>query len=256
MKLLLSLLVALPLLADETAKLHALFDRAWEARLKDDPLLATSVGRHEYNDRLPAISAKDLERQHAEAKALLAELGAIDRAKLRAAQIVKYDMFRWNVVKAVAGYELGDYQLPINADSGVHTDFSRLSKDVPLATVKDYDNYVARLRAWPAYVRDQIAHMRRGLERGMTIPRVTLEGYDRTISAHVVDDPAASVFWEPFAKFPSTVPASEHERLRREGRAAVAEGAIAGYRALLDFFQKEYFPGARKTLGASALPNG
>ena len=255
-RLILLLLIAMPVVADETAKLHALFDRAWEARLKDDPLFATSVGRHEYNDRLPSISPKDLERQHAEAKAMLAELGAIDRAKLPAAQAVNYDMFRWNLENAVANYELGDYQLPFTADSGFHTDFARLAKDVPLATVKDYENYIARLRAWPMYIREQITHLRRGIARGMTIPRATLTGYDVTMSAHVVDDPAKSVFWEPFDKFPASIPASEHERLRREGRAAVVEGAIAGYHDLLDFFRKEYLPASRTTLGASELPNG
>ena len=65
-----------------------------------------------------------------------------------------------------------------------------------------------------------------------------------------------SVFWAPFEKFPASIPASEHERLRAAGRAAVTGGAIAGYRELLEFFQKEYMPKARTTLGASELPNG
>ncbi|HEV7241696.1 MAG TPA: DUF885 domain-containing protein [Thermoanaerobaculia bacterium] len=257
MKRLLALLslLALPVFADETAKLHALFDRVWETQLKEEPMFATSVGRHEYGDRLPSIAPADLERQYTFAKATLAELATIDRAKLPASEAVNYDMFRRQMEDAVAGYELGDYQLPFNADSGFHTGFSRLAKEVPLATAKDYDNYNARLRAWPRYVREQIAHLRAGLKRGMTIPRVTLEGYDGTISAHVVDDPSKSVFWLPFEKFPSTVPASEHERLRRDGRAAVL-AAISGYAELLDFFRKEYLPGARTTLGAYELPNG
>jgi uncharacterized protein (DUF885 family) len=71
----------------------------------------------------------------------------------------------------------------------------------------------------------------------------------------VVDDPEKSVFWEPFKKFPSTVPESEHDRLRREGREAVL-AAVSGYKAFYDFFVNEYFPGTRTTLGASELPNG
>jgi len=242
--------------ADEVTKLHALFDRAWEMQLENRPLFATSAGRHEYNHLLPSVTPKDLERMHTEAKAALAELQGIDRSKLPPAEVVNYDMFRQFVEDDVAGYELGDYQIPFNADSGFHTDFSRLAKDVPLATTKDYENYIARLRAWPRFVREQIALMRMGLRRGMTVPRATLDGYDRTMAAHVVEDVTKSVFWEPFVSFPSSVPASEHERLRREGRAAVREGAITGYRELLEFFQKEYLPGARTTLGASEMPNG
>ena len=96
--------------------------------------------------------------------------------------------------------------------------------------------------------------MRTGLKRGMTVPRATLEGYEGTITAHVLDDPAKSVFWAPFEKFPSTIPEAQRERLRQAGRKAVMEGAVAGYREFLDFFRKEYLPNARTTLGASELP--
>jgi uncharacterized protein (DUF885 family) len=242
--------------ADEAARLHDLFKREWELRLKEDPLLATSVGRHEYDDRLPSVSFADLERQIGETRAFLAELNAIDRSQLPAVDQVNYDIFKRQLENGIAGFELGDYQMPFNADSGFHSGFSRLPEEVPLATVKDYQNYVSRLRAWPRYVREQIELMRMGLKRGMSVPRETLTGYDKTISAHVLDDPTKSVFWAPFEKFPSTVPEGERERLSREGRSAVTDGAIAGYREFLDFYRKEYQPQARATLAASALPNG
>jgi uncharacterized protein (DUF885 family) len=242
--------------ADEVARLHALFDRAWETQLRENPLFATSVGRHEYDDRMPSVTMADLERRHAHTKAALAELAAIDRAKLPPAEVVNYDIFKQRLEDSSASFDLGDYQVPFNADSGFHSGFSRLPKDVPLATVKDYDNYISRLKAWPRYVREEIALMRIGIKRGMTIPRATLEGYDSTITAHIVDDPAKSVFWAPFAKFPSSVPESERGRLQSEGRAAVMDGAVVGYREFLDFFRNEYLPNARTTLGASELPNG
>jgi uncharacterized protein (DUF885 family) len=250
-------LLALPALAaDEVAKLHDLFDRSWEIRLKEDPFFATSVGRHEYDDRLPSMTLADLERQTAETKALLAELAAIDRSKLPAGEVVNYDIFQRQLENGIASFELGDYQMPFNADSGFHTGLARMPEEVPLATVKDYDNYLSRLKALPRYMREQIELMRMGLKRGMTVPRATLDGYENTISAHVLDDPTKSVFWVPFEKIPSNIPEAERERLRREGRAAVVDGAIASYREFLDFYRKEYLPNARKTLAASELPNG
>jgi uncharacterized protein (DUF885 family) len=242
--------------ADEASRLHDLFKREWEVRLKEDPLFATSVGRHEYDDQLPVMSFAELQRQNVESKAFLAELDAIDRSRLAAGEQVDADIFRRQLENRIAGFELGDYQMPFNADSGFHSGFSRLPEEVPLATVKDYQNYTSRLRAWPRFVREEIELMRMGIKRGMTVPRETLTGYDKTITAHVLDDPAKSVFWVPFAKFPSTVPAGERERLSREGRSAVVDGAIAGYREFLDFYRKEYEPHARATLAASELPNG
>lgn len=240
----------------EVAKLHALFDGNWEARLKESPLFATSVGRHEYDDRLPSVTPADLARRQSDRKKTLDDLAMIDRAKLPATERVNYDIFKEQIEEAVESYDFADYEMPLNADSGFHSYFSRLPKEMPLATVKDYENYISRLGQWPRYVREQIALMRLGLESGRTVPRATLEGVDKTIAVHVVDDPAKSVFWAPFEKFPSTVPAPEQERLRDAGRQAIINGAVAGYREFLDFFRNEYLPGARTTLAASDLPDG
>ena len=239
----------------EADRLHALFNREWKNRLQGDPLFATSVGHNEYNDRLPAMAPEDLKRRQEEAKGFLAELAAIDRSRLAREDLVSYDIFRRQLEDRIAGYDFGDDQMPFNADSGFHSDFSRLPDVVPLVTPKDYENYLSRLRAWPRFVDQEIVQMRLGLRRGMTIPRAVLGGLEKTISVHVVDDPQKSLFWKPFERFPFTVPEGERERLRREGRQAVLE-TVAGYRKFLDFYLKEYQPGARPTLAASELPNG
>jgi uncharacterized protein (DUF885 family) len=242
--------------ADEVVRLHALFDRTWETNIKESPMFATSVGRHKYDDRLGSSTMADLERRNAQEKATLAELKAIDRSKLPPEEMVNYDIFEQQIENGIASFELGDYQMPFNADSGFHSGFARLAQNMPMATTKDYENYISRLNQWPRHVREEIALMRIGIARGMTVARATLDGYDSTITAHIVDDPEKSVFWKPFAKFPSTVPEGDRERLRQAGRKAVMEGAVVGYTEFLDFFHNEYLPHARTTLGASELPNG
>jgi uncharacterized protein (DUF885 family) len=52
------------------------------------------------------------------------------------------------------------------------------------------------------------------------------------------------------------VPEGDRGRLRDGGRAAIGEAVVPAYRSLLDFFTREYIPGARTTIGASALPDG
>ena len=242
--------------ADEASRLHDLFTREWETRLKEDPLQATAVGRHEYDALLPSARPEDLERRAAADRKILAELTAIDRTKLSPEDQVSADMLRREIEDRIADFELGGWQMPFNADSGFHIGFARLPEDMTLATTQDYENYIARLRAWPRFVTELIGLMRTGVERGMTVPKATLAGYETTIAAHVVDDPAKSVFWAPFESFPPTVPERDRERLRQEGKRAVQEGGIAGYRAFLDFYTREYYPKARTTLAASELPKG
>ncbi|HVT56936.1 MAG TPA: DUF885 domain-containing protein [Thermoanaerobaculia bacterium] len=258
---LVSLLCLMPLpaalaAADETARLHDLFAREWEQRLRDNPLFATSVGRHEYDAQLPEVSYPELERRHQAAKTLLAELAAIDLSRLPAADAVNAAIWKEQLDERIAGFELGTYQMPFNADSGFHTGFAMLPDQMPFATVRDYENYLARLRAWPRYVAQQIELMRMGIARGFTVPRAVLDGYERTISSHVVDDPAKSVFHRPFERFPATMPGADRERLGRAAREALDAGVIAGYKSFLAFYLAEYLPHARATTAAFDLPNG
>lgn len=102
----------------------------------------------------------------------------------------------------------------------------------------------------------QIATMRQGIAGGYTLPRVALEGALGSISAHVKDDPTATVFFAPFRSFPAAVGAADRERLTEPGRRAIAESVVPAYRQFLEFVQREYLPAARATIAASALPNG
>src|ERR1700720_2417391 len=240
----------------DAAHLHALFDREWKMRLRDEPLLATGVGRQEYDALLPEVPHADLERRHRARQALVAELASIDLSQLSIADVVNAQIWRAQLEDRIAEFELGSYQMPFNADSGFHTGFAMLPDRMPFATRRDYENYLSRLRAWPRYVGQQIELMRMGIRRGFTVPRATLAGYEQTISAHVVDDPAKSVFYKPFERFPAAMPEAEREVLREQARAAILDGAVAGYRLLLDFYRAEYLPHARATIGASELPDG
>jgi uncharacterized protein (DUF885 family) len=242
--------------ASPTARLHDLFDREWRYRLQEDPLFATSVGVHDFDDRLPSQSIADQKRRAAADRVFLEELEGIDRAKLSSEDRLNAEIFESQLRDGLASFEFGEYQIPLNADSGFQSEFARLADVVPLATVKDYESYTARLRAFPHYVDQNIELMRAGIASGMTLPRAVLDGIEVTMQAHIVDDPAKSVFWPPFATFPSTVPAGEQERLRAAGRKAIVEAVVPAYAHLLDFMVHEYIPKARPTLGASELPNG
>ena len=254
--LVLASLLPLGAAPSERQRLHDLFEREWAFRLQENPLLATSVGVHEHDDRLPAASLGDEARRAEATRAFLGEAATIDPARLDGQDRVSLAIFSRQLQDRIADFELGEHFFPFNADSGFHTEFAQLPKTAPLRTVRDYEAYLARLNAWPRYVQEHVGLLREAIARGMTQPRVVLEGIEVTIASHVVDDPERSVFYGPFTSFPTTVPAAERERLRESGRRAVRESVAAGYRRLLEFMIGEYIPKARTTLAASQLPNG
>lgn len=229
----------------------------WDLRLQEFPTLATSVGIHTWDDRLADMSPEAL-RRRSEAWKHFAETarGLMNRTDFATEDRVSAEVFVRQLEGFVEEYEQGHHQLLLTVDDGFHIAFARLPKEMPFTTVEHYENYIARLHAFPRFAEQHTALLRQGLESGRTLPRVVLEGYEVTIASHVIDDATQSVFWQPFTNLPPTLGEDEAERLHEAGERAILDAVVPAYRAFLDFMTDAYIPGARTTLGASDMPGG
>jgi uncharacterized protein (DUF885 family) len=238
------------------SKLHALLDEAWEFELREDPLYATSVGDYRFDDRLPSVRVSDYARRAEARRKLRERLLSIDPAALDETDRDSHALMRVKLEDSIREFELHHYRFPINADSGFHMELAQLVSQMPFDTTRDYERYVARLHAFPEYVGQNIELLRDGLKAGWTLPKAALAGYERTIEAHVVSDPARSRFFEPFASFPAGVPEADRARLRAAGEKAIRDDVVPAYRTFLEFMTRDYMPGARSTVGAGELKGG
>lgn len=247
-----------PSSAQETSpdQFTALVDEMWEFQLREDPLFATSAGDHRYDDRLPAVSLGDQERRHDAQTEFLNRLDAIDRAALAADDRVNYDILHRQLTDAMSEYEFRAQLMPINQRSGFHVEFPELPRNVPLDTVADYENYLARLRAFGQYADENISLMREGLVAERVLPAVAWEGWQKAVDAQITDDPEKNLLYEPFREFPEAIPEAEHERLQAAARKAISTSVVPGYRRFRQFMDEEYVLGARDSVGISAVPGG
>src|ERR1041384_146399 len=198
------ILMALLLAASTSVdRLHALFDSEWKWRMRNFPESATAAGVHDYDGRLSDLSPETLARQDKETRAFLGELDAI--GAVAEEEQANAAIFREQLEDRVASYKFGEQVLPINADSGFHSDFALIWKSMPLRTVKDYDNYLSRLRAFPKLLDQNIAWMREGLKRGVTVPKATLAGTD-VAARTLVAEPEKSALWKAFGELPPQLP--------------------------------------------------
>jgi uncharacterized protein (DUF885 family) len=238
------------------AQLERLFAEHWEFTMRESPLFATAVGDHRFNDRLGEVSVTAQQRRAERQREFLQRLERIDRTALPREEQISYDIFRQQREDALRGHEFRAYLMPITNREGFHTSFPQLHERVPLNTVRDYENYIARLRDFRRYTGEHIALMRQGREEGMILPRVVLQGMEETIRPHVVGEPEQSRLWAPFREFPAAVPATERARLTAAGRDALMGSVVPAYRDFLEFVTGEYVPGARAGIAAAELPNG
>ena len=205
---------------------------------------------------MPSISKESLDRRLNFWKKIILRLNKIELNKLSSDDKINYSIFQNMVEGRIDAILFKDYQMPINADSGFHTGLSRLHKAMSFNTESDYLNYISRLDQFPRFFDEHISNMKEGIAENRTLPQVVLNGYDITISTHIVDEVKESAFFTPFTSFPDAFTKDQKRRLTDLGLSSIKNNVITSFQEFLDFFLNEYYPNARKTLGASELPNG
>ena len=223
---------------------------------REDPLAATNDGVRDFDDRLPSVAPDDHARRLAADREFLRRLRAIDRATLSTFDQVSYDLFDFMVSQRVNLARYRDWRVPLNSDSGFYADILQLHDLHAPRSVRDYENYIARLRDVPRYFRENIANMRTGMADGFVLPAEIAGGISKVIASAQYDDAETSPFWTPFGQFPASVAGAERARLEAAGRNAILESVIPAYAEFQAFFEKEYRPRARGTIAATALPEG
>ncbi len=228
----------------------------WDFRMREDPLFATMTGDHRFDDRLPGLSEADFSRRLDRMIEFRSRQKEIDRGLLTPAEQINYDIFSGLLDREIAELRFHAYRMPVTKIDGYHALFPQLPQFIPLESSSDYDNYIARLRAFPRLADDLIDVMRMGLRNGQVPPRVTLDTVVDQLRTHIVDEPVHSRLYKPFVRFPRAVRQADGERLAAEGRSAIMQAVVPGYQALLKFFEEEYLPAARTDIAAANLPDG
>jgi uncharacterized protein (DUF885 family) len=145
--------------------------------------------------------------------------------------------------------------MPVNQRGGIQS-ADEMTDLLRFQTVKDYDDWLARLRTFPAYVDQTLALMREGVRAKMLWPKVTLQRVPAQFERQLVARPEESNFYKPFRNFPADIPEAERARLSQQGREAVAQFVLPALRRLRDYFVGEYLPASFDRVGAWQWPNG
>jgi uncharacterized protein (DUF885 family) len=249
--------MAAPRRSAEARKLDALLEADWQWRLEQFPTLATEIGDARYDDRLPDMSPEAIETRKRYHRDRLAKIERIDRSRLSGEDALNYDLFRRDALEEIQADRFPEEYLLLSAREGVHQLLSELAQQIPRYSVKDYENFLARMRAYPAHVDQHIALLRKGLAAGVTPPRIVLEEVPGLIAGHAVADPAQSAIYElAFESLPASIPEPERGRLRGAAVAALRDQVLPSMARFHAFVRDEYVPGARATVGFSALPRG
>lgn len=235
------------------AALFALAEEYHDYRLAESGMVETAAGDSEAGARLWSVTPEAERERAASAAQFLERLGRIDRDSLSDDAQINATVLETLLREQIGDARFSEWEMPFDSDSNF---WSYLAAPGGFTTVEDYERYIGRMRDIPRYFEEHKANARAGLARGFSVPRVTLEGRDVSISSYVVDDPEKSAFWRPFAEMPRSIPEAEQRRLMAEGRDAISSAVTPAYAELLAFFRDEYLPQTRTSLAAVEMPDG
>ena len=233
-----------------------LLDDHWQWSLRENPVLATTLGDHRFDRELGDLSLTAMDRRAREAAAFLARASAIDTTRLSPGERVTRAIMQRDLADAVEGNRFGQRTVLFTTYSGWHTQFADLGEDHPFRERADYEAYVARLAAFPRYNRGAMETTRAALAGGFAQPCAPFAGYERTISGVMDSTPDRSRFMEPFARRPSFISDSDWTVLRARAVAAVRDSVYPSYAALLAFYRTDYAPRCRAVAAIANTPNG
>lgn len=236
--------------------LKTLFADYWANEMAENPLNATSSGVHDYDDRLPDVSPEAQTRRDGKDAAFLARLDAIDAGAASESEKLSAELLRFILKHRVAQAPFRSWRMPFLSDSGFHTDMGYAVSATPFRTAADYERYLKRLKALPAYLDQNVANMRLGLAEGFTQPREILDGILASFDAQAAPAAKAHPLYEPFLDMPGAIPKKARARLAAEGERVLAAEVIPAFARTARFMREEYAPAARTTLGIGAVPEG
>jgi uncharacterized protein (DUF885 family) len=239
----------------EIGRLHEVFDQAWEYDLEHNPESASGLGDSRYNYRWTDKSIKALTETHLAEGRFLVSLSGINRDLLPEEERLNFDLFQAEYAQRLEAWEYRTWLMPISQQGGVQT-ADQMTEILRFATLKDYADWIARLRAIEVLVRQEIELMQQGMNEGWIPPRVIMTRVPAQIEKQIVNDPTQSGFYRPFLDFPDAISTGDRERLRQIARKSISEVVVPAYRELLEFFVTQYLPACRDTVGAWALPDG
>jgi uncharacterized protein (DUF885 family) len=238
--------------ATEGAKrLHAIFaaDQAWRER---EYGYRKVDGRWKPGDRIASASPEAWARRQDHWRQTLAALDAVPRDALSREDQVNLAIFRTTMEADLDNAEWKAYEAPFNSDTFF---WSGMNPGQPYRTEEEWRNFIGRLGDIPRYFEENIANMERGLARGWSVPRSTLDGRDRTIEPYTLETDA-NPYLATLARVPASIPEPRRSALQAEGRKVVLEQVVPAYRELLSYYRDQYLPRTRTSVAASALPDG
>ncbi len=243
-------------LEDRRKALNQLFDDYWQDNLKHSPEFASMIGDKRYNDQISDYSVKAYNDNLAREQGFLMRLAAIDPAGFTAQEVISRDLLLRQFADDQEAAQFKEWEMPLNQMGGIHTTYPQIVAQLEFKTVKDYDDWIARLHQIPTAFEQTTQAMSIGVEDHRVPPKYLLEKALEQVKQLATQKPEDSPLAMPLKKFPASIPPGEQARIKDEMLKAIGKEVLPAYLRFERFLEVTYVPAGRAELGISSIPDG
>ncbi len=245
---------------DTSAAINRMFNNYWEDRMKLSPLEATNTGDNRYNDTLPNdVSAHFIAAATSFYSRYSDSIKIFNRETLNENDKISYDIFKREMGIQLESFQFHDELMPLNQFTGLHLTFGQLGSgegNQPFKTVKDYNDFLGRIKGFANWTDTAIANMRKGMNEGYVLPKSLTMKLIPQVKSFVTTDAWQNLLYGPVNRLPKEFPSAEVMRITAAYTAAINTEVVPSFKKLTDFLEKEYLPKSRNSSGIDSVTNG
>ncbi|MFZ1917723.1 MAG: DUF885 domain-containing protein [Terriglobales bacterium] len=236
--------------------LNDLLHEQWEYTLRTSPIFASILGDKRWNDQLDDFSQAAIDDNLEQSRRFLARFESIDTTGFPDQELLNKQLMVRDLRMGLEGARFKPWEMPVTQFGGIHIDAPQLVSILSFEHVKDYEDYISRLKQLPRAFDQNVVQMRKGMAEGLMPPKILLEQVVTQANAIATTEAEKSPFAHPFEKFPDSVPEADRKRLHDAGIAAIRDSVLPAYVKFTAFVRDEYAPKGRTEPGVWALPDG
>jgi uncharacterized protein (DUF885 family) len=243
-------------LEDRRKALAAVFHDFWEFSLETSPEFASIIGDNRYNNKISDQSVKAYNENLAREEKYMMRLSAVDPTGFTDQERISREMLIRQITNDLEAAQFKEWEMPVNQMGGIYADYPQLVEQLSFQSVKDYDDWIARLHAIPNAFDQVTTNMSIGMDDHRVPPKFLLEKALDNVKKLANQKPEDSPLAMPLKKFPASVPAPEQERIKEEMLSVIGKQVLPAYQHFAHFMEVSYIPAGRSEPGLFALPDG
>ena len=188
------------------------------------------------------------------AKTILTKLSEVSEIALSETEVISLKLLKFKLKDQIDYFTYERFLNPLLSDAGFHSNLNYIVR--PLSSYKAAKNYLNKLNAIPVFVNQHFVNLREGLEKGVSQPKVIFNGYESTYEDHIITDFSDSYFYSPFKNLPENITQDQKDSILSAAKIAIENSVIPQFKRIKTFFEDEYLPKTRISIGVSETPGG